>query len=114
MTPLQHRLIRFIRGYQKATEGMSPSLEEMAVGLGYASGTKSSVHRLLVQLEQAGKIIRPKGSRRNITIVEENPLGRFSSAELHAELERRDTDPAWQGFGRHAHSDASYRERNHG
>lgn len=94
MTPSHASLIRFIRGYQKATEGVSPSLEEMASGLGIAS--KSTVHRALVKLEQAGRIIRPYNARRNITIVEQNPLAKFSSSELHAELERRDTDPKWQ------------------
>lgn len=102
MTPLQHRALRFIRGYQKATDGISPTLAEIAVGLGYGEGRAPSAHRVVVQLERAGWIIRPRGGRRDITIVEVNPLARFSSAELHAELERRDNCPIWQGAVHHA------------
>lgn len=114
MTPLQHRALRFIRGYQKATDGISPTLAEIAVGLGYGEGRAPSAHRVVVQLERAGRIVRPKGGRRDITIVETNPLASFSSADLHAELERRDSDPVWQGVDLHIHSDASFRERHHG
>ena len=55
-TPRQQDLLRFVHGYQRAHGGISPTLCECADGNGIRR--TSSVHRMLVLLEQRGHIRR--------------------------------------------------------
>jgi repressor LexA len=54
LTKPQRDLLAFIAGYADANEGMAPTFAEMADGVGRKS--KSSIHRLLKQLEARGSI----------------------------------------------------------
>jgi repressor LexA len=62
-----HRILNFIQQYQANEGGVSPSCQEIADGVGFAS--KGWISRSLVDLEAAGKIRRLKGRRRNIEVL---------------------------------------------
>lgn len=63
MTPKQREALRFIRDHIRST-GLSPSFDEMAMGLQVKS--KSAVARLVDGLEQRGLITRAFGKTRTI------------------------------------------------
>lgn len=67
LTATQRRLLCFIHGYQVA-RGYSPSLIEMAGGIG--SSSKSWVHQLLLNLEARGKIRRLRHRERAIEVLD--------------------------------------------
>jgi len=87
MTPRQQQLLAFIGEYHRAHAGVSPSFDEMALGLGLAS--KNSVHRLLAGLEESRLIMRSKNRSRRITIVQHNELSMVRTDALLDELEAR-------------------------
>jgi SOS-response transcriptional repressor LexA len=67
LTPRQLELLRFIQGYQLATGGVSPSLQDCARGIG--SPARSRAHGLLVELERRGAIRRLPRRFRAIDIL---------------------------------------------
>lgn len=67
LTPAQSKALAFIERHITAN-GVSPSFDEIAEGLGLAS--KSGVHRLVVGLEERGRIRRMPDRARSIEIVE--------------------------------------------
>jgi SOS-response transcriptional repressor LexA len=79
MTRRQAELLRFIETALAANRGVAPSLEEMRVALGFNS--RSSVHRLLVRLEERGHIVRRRGAR----AIE---IDRVTVAGLQASVDR--------------------------
>lgn len=78
MTPRQGQLLEFIRAYQAAHGGVSPSFDEMSVAIGLKS--RGGVHRLVSALEQGGHIRCRAGIRRSIEIVETDPISVIRSA----------------------------------
>jgi len=87
MTPGEQKLLRFIERYMAENEGRSPSLVEMAAGIGFAS--RSSAHRLVERLEAQGRI-RRTGRVRSIEIVGlPAQMIAFSDEALLGEVERR-------------------------
>jgi len=69
MTRQQSRLLQFIAEYQRAHgDGVSPSLDEMGRALGLRS--KAGIHRLLVRLEDGGRIVRNPRRARSVRLVD--------------------------------------------
>lgn len=67
MTPRQHELLTFIRGYI-AENGYSPSLSEMQRALGLSS--KSGPHRMLAALRRDGHLTAASyGAQRSAVII---------------------------------------------
>ncbi|MBD3762616.1 helix-turn-helix domain-containing protein [Rhizorhabdus sp.] len=98
LTDQQFALLTFLR--QQVT---TPSYREMQVALGLASS--SGVHRLVTALIERGFVETIPGRKRCLRVVQP-PVTREAIAAwlasvpshiLHAELERRDRDPAWNG-----------------
>lgn len=89
LTEKQAELLAFIKAFQKANRGISPSFEEMKEGVGLHS--KSGVHRLVEALVDKGHIRRLHNRARSLEIVSEreNSLAQFSTAEIINELARR-------------------------
>lgn len=58
----------FIRRYAAENDGVSPSFDDIRAGLGLKS--RSSVSRLVTELEQRGAIKRISGFGRNIVLAE--------------------------------------------
>lgn len=87
LTHAQAELLDYIEKFQASNSGISPSFEEMKEAMGLHS--KSGVHRLLLALEQRGRIIRYPHLARAIEIVNETDLSGVPSAVLIAELARR-------------------------
>lgn len=95
MTPRQRELLTFIVHYQRASDGVSPSFEEMREGVGLKS--KSGIHRLLSALQQRGHIHRDRRLVRSITIID------------HGANDAGDVDRmrmALRTIARHAHNPA--------
>lgn len=67
MTPTQRKTLDFIRHYRQQY-GYSPSLTEIASGLGISA--KSSVHRHVQALAEAGYLLLQEGKKRGIRLVE--------------------------------------------
>lgn len=67
-TRAQKQLYDFI--VSRAAAGVAPSFEEMKDAIGLKS--KSGVHRLIVALEERGKIARLRNRARSIVPVEDN------------------------------------------
>lgn len=103
LTRKQNELLNYIE-LVIATEGTSPSFEEMKEALGLKS--KSGVHRLVSALEERGYIRRLTNRARALEVVAGrrdetagkrpilraepvNPLAGFSLHQLQAEIERR-------------------------
>lgn len=85
LTPRQMELLRFIRGYQLAHGGVSPTLRECAAGIGRSS--KSSVHLMLSEMERHGVIRRLPCRPRAIDILLDPvavPVPMLASAPLYA------------------------------
>ena len=71
LTARQKEAYHFIVGYMEATDGVSPSCDEIAAGLGLTS--KGNAHRLLCALEDRGAIRRFPGRARALVPL---PLSR--------------------------------------
>ena len=71
LTEAQHRTLNFIKAYM-ASEGFAPTIAEIAQGIGIKS--RSTVHRHLQGIEQAGLIQIIPNKRRNIALVSERSL----------------------------------------
>jgi SOS-response transcriptional repressor LexA len=67
LTHKQAELLRYISGYQKASGGVSPSFDEMALALSLSS--KSGVSRLLHGLDERNYIRHRKHRARHIEIL---------------------------------------------
>lgn len=78
MTHREAALLRYIRGYQAAYDGASPSLDEMAAHLGC---WKSAVHRSLAMLERSGRIWRRHSVARCIEVLGDGE-NRANTAEI--------------------------------
>jgi len=84
LTRKQRELLDFIGAFV-ATEGASPSFEEMKVALNLKS--KSGVHRLVSGLEERGFIRRLPNRTRAIEPI--NPLASIPTRDLQAEIDKR-------------------------
>lgn len=71
-TARQMGLLRFIRGFQIAKGGISPTLEEMAAGIGL--NAKSGISRLLDGLEERGHIRRLPNRTRAVEVLTPIPV----------------------------------------
>lgn len=71
LTAAQRTLLDFI-GQHVAETGNSPSFDEMLVATGYAS--KSSIHRVLCDLEERGHVRRLYNRARSIVLVDQSDL----------------------------------------
>jgi hypothetical protein len=67
LRPRQADCLRFIADYQRRHDGVSPTYDEIASGIG--AGGKSNVARLLDELEDLGRIKRLPNRSRAITII---------------------------------------------
>lgn len=104
LTRKQNELLNYIE-LVIATEGTSPSFEEMKEALGLKS--KSGVHRLITALMERGFIRRipnraraleivagrrdEAAGRRILTVEPINPLAGFTLHQLQAEIARRES-----------------------
>lgn len=68
LTRRQQDLLEYIRQYTSETGGVSPSAEEMRIGLGLAS--KAGIQRMIDGLEERGHITRLPKRARSIRVVE--------------------------------------------
>lgn len=71
LTLRQARVLRFIVAYQDRTGGVSPTLEEIAQGVGLAS--KGNVSEALAGLEMRGFLRRLKHHIRAIEVLKQPP-----------------------------------------
>lgn len=83
LTRRQSDLLEYIKSCSK-----TPSYEEMMKGMGLKS--KSNIHALILSLEERGYIHRIPGRARVLT-VKNKTLDGFSTAELRAEIARRNS-----------------------
>lgn len=67
LTPTQREALEFVGRYMKRHGGVSPSYDEIAVGLGLRS--KSNVHRIVKALAARGHITVVPGGQRAISLV---------------------------------------------
>jgi len=67
LMPRQRDLLRYIRGFQLANGGASPSYQTMADGIGLRS--KSGAYRLVDGLERRGAIRRKPDCQRSIEVL---------------------------------------------
>lgn len=74
MTRRQSDLLRFIRGFQEAHAGVSPSFAEMGEACNYAS--HSNISRLLDGLEERGQLRRIPNRARAIELLTDIPIPR--------------------------------------
>lgn len=63
----QARVLAFIKAYLVREGGVSPTVREIMVGVGYRS--PSRVHAILGDLEECGQILRHRGHARAIRIL---------------------------------------------
>lgn len=68
ITPKMRQCLDFIRAYQ-ADHGYPPNYVEIAAGIGLSTKSKSAVNRLLISLEERGRIKRISGCARSISLV---------------------------------------------
>lgn len=88
LTRSQAELLAFIGRFQSENEGVSPSFEDMKLGMGLHS--KSGVHRLITALVEKGRLRRMENRARALEIVPEgSALASFATIDLLAELARR-------------------------
>jgi repressor LexA len=96
MTKYQQHCLRFIAKYLEEHGGISPSLDEIAAGIGITS--KGSVHRYLDLLEADGLIRRAKRRSRSIEIIEPGEVklnqSVFALLKQYAEAEGTSVDGA--------------------
>lgn len=81
-TRMQKRLYDFIVSYCNE-KGYSPSFDEMKDAIGLRS--KSGIHRLIVGLEERGKITRLRNRARSVVVADDNLFIRLP-AELQGRL----------------------------
>ncbi|OGT56559.1 MAG: repressor LexA [Gammaproteobacteria bacterium RIFCSPHIGHO2_12_FULL_43_28] len=84
-TPLQHKICQFIEQYS-TQHGFSPSLAEIASGIGISANSLSLVSRNIHALVDAGKLKFHKKGYRNIQIVGQGVItvpvvGRIAAGE---------------------------------
>ncbi len=82
LTPRQLDLLRFIRGYQIARGGVSPSVRECQRGLGLAS--TQSIQRMMVCLEERGAMRRRRNWARAIEVLVPVPFPSINGQPLYA------------------------------
>jgi SOS-response transcriptional repressor LexA len=93
VTPRQRTVLNFVAEYQRANDGVTPSMAEIAVGIGLSAKSKGAIHQTIVELERQGRIERGWQRARSITLGGWSLAG-FTADELLAELARR--QPAQQ------------------
>jgi repressor LexA len=82
LTTRQQDALRFITGYSERN-GISPTLREIADGIGLDSKTVFTADWLVRQLEERGAVVRV-GRQRSIEVVEALPIPRAPDGEpLH-------------------------------
>lgn len=81
LTQRQKDLVDFIDGYQRSHGGVSPSFNEMAVGIGLAPKSKGRVYDMLRCLEERGAITRVRHKTRAIRVIKE----RYAAFRFDAE-----------------------------
>lgn len=67
LTVPQKKLLDYIKSYMAKSDGVGPSFDEMAKGMGH--GSKANVHATLAGLEERGFIRRLRYRRRAIEII---------------------------------------------
>ena len=67
LTYRQRELLEFIADYMDTSDGISPSFEEMRIGVGLRS--KSGVHRLITSLNERGYIRQLYHRARSIEVI---------------------------------------------
>lgn len=77
----QMDVLRYVAGYQRRYGGVSPTVQEIAEALGFA--TKTSAWRLLIGLEERGLIRRPAGRVRAIELLVPVPLPEIDGTPLY-------------------------------
>lgn len=82
LTARQLELLRFIRGFQIANGGVSPTLVECAAGIGIQS--KSMIHTMLASMEERGAVRTLRGKARAIEIIETPSIPSISGVPLYA------------------------------
>jgi repressor LexA len=94
LTTKQREMLAFIERHLEANNGIAPTYDEMALGVGVAS--KSGVARLIDALEERGYIRRLRNRARALEVVpaeeRKHPnvsLMAFHTDDLFRELERR-------------------------
>lgn len=87
LTRKQLQLLNYVRSYLAENGGVAPSFEEMKDALGIKS--KSGIHRLITALIERGFIRRRPHYARTLEVIEADPLERFTTEELLAEVNRR-------------------------
>lgn len=83
MTPQQVATLDFIRAYQAANGGVSPSYSEIMPAIGVNS--VSGVHRIIGELKERGRIETLPRQARSITILDapsRSEMERWSTEEL--------------------------------
>lgn len=68
LTHEQKRLLDFLKARLAASDGIAPTFREMQLHMGAAS--TSCISRLILALEERGKIRRLRDRRRTITVLE--------------------------------------------
>ncbi|MGE7418607.1 LexA family protein [Methylobacterium tarhaniae] len=94
LTPKQRRLLTFIERYVAASDGVSPSFDEMREGLGLRS--KSGIGRLLEGLEERGHIRRLSNLARGIELTAQPAsldLSALTQARIRGLASRAGTTP---------------------
>lgn len=79
-TRKQAELLRFITEYIATNGGVSPSFDEMAVGVNLVS--KSGVHRMLTSLEKRGLIRRLHRTNRCIEVIDQTGTKKRMALEI--------------------------------
>jgi repressor LexA len=90
LTTRQAQLLAYLSEHIAAHDGISPTFEEMRIGIGASS--KSQISHLLSSLEEKGRITRLYNRWRAIQIVPVGVLSTVSTEALIAELESRGAD----------------------
>jgi SOS-response transcriptional repressor LexA len=89
MTTYEIRTLDFIRE-RKVTTQVSPTLDEICAHMGWAA--KSTAHRVVTELVRQGLLIRKTASKRGLELPDMPKLAAVSTADLRAELARRQGD----------------------
>lgn len=78
----QLELLRFIRGFQVANGGASPTLKQCSAGVRFA--TRSGAHRVLQRLIERGAVqAHADGSRLQIEIIEAPAIPLINGVPLY-------------------------------
>lgn len=92
LTKKQRELLTFIDEHQRANDGVIPSYDQMCEGIGLKF--KSGVHRLILALDERGKISRLPNKARAIQLTD-MPLTRAKEAWLQMSPCTRDIFMDW-------------------